>query len=352
MRSLLFVFALCLGCTTASAATVKDLYRGQVDVASRSNQDRQLAIRDAMAQVLIRISGDKDILQHDASRSMVRQADQYLLSYSYRGAAQLQVDFDKDRIQRQLQQAHLPVWGAQRPQTLVWLAAEDPSGERGLVGENDELGRALTDQAQITGLPLTLPLLDLEDSMAMQLNDVWGNFPSPVLDASERYGADFIVSGRLAQFASEWQFMLLLYPPASTDGSYRAPRPLLRRSGSAATETEALEAMLAELAKYYSQRYAAVASDEAGHTQLVFELAGGIEQLVALERYLTSLTPVKAVQISQVSGREVVLELDLIGGINEVEQLMALDQRISTLPVDDVLNERARYRWQARSSRR
>ena len=61
------------------------------------------------------------------------------------------------------------------------------------------------------GLPIALPLLDLEDMTAVTFADVWGGFDEPVQRASTRYRADatLIVGVRPGAFGNEVQCLLL-----------------------------------------------------------------------------------------------------------------------------------------------
>jgi hypothetical protein len=61
------------------------------------------------------------------------------------------------------------------------------------------------------GLPIALPLLDLEDLNAVSFTDVWGGFEDRVAAASARYRADAILVGRVlpALGGSEIQWLLL-----------------------------------------------------------------------------------------------------------------------------------------------
>ncbi|WP_067657380.1 DUF2066 domain-containing protein [Ferrimonas marina] len=350
----------------ARAVTVADLFIGEVAVGSRSNQDRQLGVRDALAQVLVRNTGDSRILEQDAARAMIRQAESYLLSYGYRSGddLKLQVRFDAQRIQSQLQQAQLPVWGAQRPQTLIWLAEQAPEGAPELVTDTSEVSDSLALASSERGVPVLMPLMDLEDNLLVSVNDVWGDFPEPVLEASGRYQPDFLLSGRLMPVGNQWQYQFALYSPLGNTRSSSAPMPLVRQSGQAADAEQAVSLMLADLARYYASRYASVAGESEGATQLVFEIQGGIESLVSLERYLESLAPIGDVQVTEIQGRTVTLALALVGGLAEVEQLLTLDARVEEiappqnefqspfarpLPEDgEELSTQARYRWQGR----
>ncbi|MBY5921080.1 DUF2066 domain-containing protein [Ferrimonas balearica] len=349
---LILSLLLCLP-MTLMAAQVEDLYRGEVPVASRSNADQQAAIRDALAQVLVRVTGDATVATRPEAQSLLRQAKNVLLSYGYQSGTplRLEVSFDGQRINQQLQAAQLPIWGAQRPQTLIWLAMDDPQDGRLLLSDTTTQTKALEQDAARRGLPLMLPLLDLEDTMAVSINDVWGNFVGPIATASTRYSPDFFLSGRVTQQGDNWGYHMSLYAP-KRESEYGLHRALVRREGQAGTQQEAISAMMADLAAYYASRYAAVAGEGGGETQLIFEIDGDIKQLVALERYLRSLAPVQDLTIHSVMGRTITFEVELIGGMNELDQLLSLESRVQLVGADDGfeqdLSDQPRYRWEDR----
>ena len=109
----------------------------------------------------------------------------------------------------------MPVWGPERPLTLLWIAVDDGVGGRALLGAN-EIGRAralptpaddgaahdgprreIAAAADERGLPIAWPLLDLEDLNAVSFIDVWGRFEDRILAASVRYRADAVLIGRV-----------------------------------------------------------------------------------------------------------------------------------------------------------
>ena len=108
----------------------------------------------------------------------------------------------------------MPVWGPERPLTLVWIAVDDGVGGRALLGANEaaQFGTPTTPQraellttvradvvaaADERGLPIAWPLLDLEDLNAVTFTDVWGGFDDRIVAASTRYRADAVLIGRV-----------------------------------------------------------------------------------------------------------------------------------------------------------
>lgn len=342
------VFFLCLSLMAgaASAAKIDDLLVGEVDVDSRDNQQLNAGVKAALAQVLVRVTGDDTAPQQPQGKAIVRQARQVMLSYAYESGQQLRlrVTFDQDQLKKRLQQSGLPIWGVQRPTTIHWLAVESDGYPVQLQTDLDRAGEASSAMAERRGLPQLLPILDLEDNMNVDVSDVVGNFSEPVLTASSRYGSDFVLMSFVVQEGEQWHYRTNLYTGGDQQSDNQ--RTLLNHQGVAPSRDEALEAILAEVGYYYSQRYAAVASDEEGQSRLVFTIDGGINKLVELERYLQTLAPVQSSKVVAVDGQQITIELDLIGGLAELEQLMTLESRLTRIESVDFVDEQIRYQWQ------
>ncbi len=104
---------------------------------------------------------------------------------------------------------------------------------------SDGWAAALRTQAQAMGLPVSIPLMDLDDNMAVNATDVWGRFADPILKASQRYGAEMVVLGKLTPDGKEegkWSIDWGLYGPKAggelselTRERAPVPRPRWRR---------------------------------------------------------------------------------------------------------------------------
>jgi hypothetical protein len=109
--------------------------------------------------------------------------------------------------------------------TLLWVAVDGGQGERAVLpaaGAPPDTTQEMADLlesirtsntaiADQRGLPITLPLLDLEDMNQIEFADVWGGFEQSLLPASTRYGADAVLVGRIrvTQFGQEVEWLLL-----------------------------------------------------------------------------------------------------------------------------------------------
>jgi hypothetical protein len=210
------------------AATFEDLYTVTVPPDRTASDPRSAAEQAAMARLLIRVTGSRNAPLDPTLQPMITNPKQYLTSYGLDRQSRALVGFSRSQVDRALSGLGMPVWGPERPLTLLWVAIEDGAGGRALLGANVatepgvETTPALT--ALITavrteielaaderGLPIAWPLLDLQDLGAVAFTDVQGFFDDRVLAASARYRADAVLIGRVRPGAFgnsvEWLFV-------------------------------------------------------------------------------------------------------------------------------------------------
>lgn len=226
------VFGVLLGASGAGAATFANLYRVTVTPDPTAADQRTAAIQAAMTRLLVRVTGNRNVALDPALTPLVTDAVRYLESYGLDRQGRPQVGFLRNQVEQALTSLGKPVWGAERPLTLLWIAVDDGLGGRALLGANEanetgfepgiaptpamlELLKMLrtefTAVADERGLPTTLPLLDLEDMTAATFADVWGGFEDRIAAASQRYRADAVLVGRVRPglLGPEVQWLLL-----------------------------------------------------------------------------------------------------------------------------------------------
>ena len=202
------VWLLCIGCLywvalTLQAAMVPNLYDARVPIAQQSPKAQQQASRDAMRQVLVKVRGNRDILDSQIIRNKVDDAQSFIRQYRFdnrEGQSYFVATFDNERIDELVRSAGFPVWGSRRPSSLLWLAVENPqNGERSLLSEqsNSDHRKQILDTVQMRGIAVHLPILDLDDLSKIGVYDVWGRFIDSVVDASSRYQVEAVLAARL-----------------------------------------------------------------------------------------------------------------------------------------------------------
>jgi uncharacterized protein len=209
------------------AATFPNLYTVVVTLEAGTTQSREEIERRAMATLLTRVTGRRDAAFDPALRRLIDGAGStYQTGFGETlSSGSFQVQFNATAVQRVLSEASYPIWGPERPLTIVWVAIDGGLGDRALLGAGnlgtepaselaammEEIRTELMLTAYERGLPLALPLLDLEDMIAVDFADVWGGFGERIEQASRRYEADAILLGRAwsTEFGTQVQWTLL-----------------------------------------------------------------------------------------------------------------------------------------------
>lgn len=196
------------------AEVVPTLYQYETLVKSQSERERTAAAAAGLAEMAVRISGVSGAADTPAVKSAIGSALRLVESFGYEStteqiesngtqveATRLILRYAPAAIDRLLQSAGLPLWPANRPSILLWLVDNDP--EVGLrvateVEQADVIAAAKA-AARRRGLPLTLPLLDMEDQLAVSAENLWQLDTTTLIPASERYHPDAILVGRYAR---------------------------------------------------------------------------------------------------------------------------------------------------------
>lgn len=327
------------------AVEVPGLYEAAVPVTGQGAVERVAASHAGLEEVLIKVTGGRDVLQRPEIKTLVDQAEQWVQRYQYRAAPPpavappsssdnavasqpmqvLWLAFDRQFINQRLAEAGVSVWGVNRPRTVLWLAEEKEGGRFVVAGDNrPDLQQVLTEQAARRGLPLSLPLLDLQDQRSVNAADVWGDFTDVISRASERYQPEALLVGRVFRVApDQWQGHWTLYHRGAATSWDSAP----------GQETDAVAAGVAGAADQFAKRYALSMTAEAANAMnLTVENIASLKDYVRALRYLKSLDPVAAVQVAEVQGDAVSFRLKVRGDPQAVVRSIGWGHTLVTAP--------------------
>ncbi|MGL4749979.1 MAG: DUF2066 domain-containing protein, partial [Shewanella sp.] len=245
------------------------------------------------------------------------------------GQLLLKANFEHRRIVSLLRQAQLPVWGTQRPLTLFWVAMPS-EGDTILLSDSSTLAerKAFSTFSDERGIPVLLPILDLDELMGINPNDVKGMFADIVASVSGRYQADFLALMAIDPEGSRVRYRLNLYSKTTIDS---LTPPLFTFNGSAENSAQAITAMMAALGDYYFTKYAIADSGEQVGASVTFVNIDKMAQVVEVEKYLKQLSAVKNATLSRIQGNTVTFTLDLFGSQTDFERLLSLEPRISVV---------------------
>ncbi len=362
---------------SALAARIADLYEAEIPVLSQSRADRYVAIQQAFAEVLVRVSGQQDVvlalpplIETDAVplkktpnqeqpklvlvgktaeiASALNRATFYVKQFRYqkttgrphinwgikplktknrkvkKSQQVLWIRFNKKKINKLLQEANLPVWGSTRPSILVWMVVES-RGKRYLLSNSIKSTTRVSIEkyARLYGLPVRFPLMDLADRANISTSDVWGNFEDRVMSASKRYQAEAILVGKLYKANHAWDAQWHLY--------VNGRRVDWQEQGIYLDKV--VKQGLSHTAQNLSLAFADVKTDK-GIQHVLLEVKdinnlAGYSQAV---KYLSSISAVKKVQTVRVNKSSVLFNLTTQGSRVGVMQAIALGSQLVAEP--------------------
>lgn len=345
LRPLLTVVLLSVS-AAVSAVVVDNLHRALVDVEDHGSRQLSRATREGLAQVLVKVSGDRAVLQYDAVKRALGQSQKYMQRYQYLrpegGGLKLQMHFDPRLVNDLLRDAGAPLWTANRPPVLIWLVAEDGGGRHFVNRDsNPVLMAALTEQLERRGVPAVFPLYDLEDTVSVSLHDLWQLDRLAVGRASQRYGVANILVGRVTSLPGErWMgdWVYLSNQDSSEDSYYGRP--------TADFSARAVDLVADSMAARF-----AVAGE--GGSEPVLVRVDAITSYSDYRRVLEVLESIELVDSAwpaYLEGESVVFRLSARADAAQLERIIALDRRLQ--PLDSVvplergpLNLELGYQW-------
>jgi len=319
------------------AAPAEWLFDVTVPAAERSAAARQQAGKLALKILLKRLTGMKDIPPDARISTALKNPEVYIIRYSYHSNNPLRQDqtvlnlgFDPVEVQKLIRAAGLPNWSSHRPRIVAWVVVER-NGSRELLSaqSRDPLALTLQSEAAQRGLPVTLPLMDLEDQLEVSASVVWGGLTQVLVPASVRYQADAILVGRVRESKNGWSGHWDYYENRSFSGNVANQDQHLDVSTQALEDSAiaAVDFVTSDLAMRYAVR------DEMLH-HLWFRVAGirNISAYAAAMRYFEHLQYLHKVQLSSIRRDTLVLSLTTQSPWRQLRTLLALDGKVKFHP--------------------
>ena len=298
----------------AQAVTVPDLY----ETAQPVEGSRDAAFAAALSTVLIRVSGQRDAALRVGEVSDPRK---YVQRFGFTADNVLQVLFDSASVDQLLSKAGLPIWGRERPATVVMFGMEEASGSwRWLAADTPARERdALEKIARQRGLPLKWPAMDAQERTAASAE-------SPdLIQAAARYEANAVLVGRARGGVVQWTLL-------SAEGAAQA-------SGG-------LEDGIHLAADTFARVFAASGSSLGS---VIVEVAGisDLNAYATTLNYLEGMTLVRGVALEQVTGEKMRFRLAVRGDAATLRRAIALDRRlVPTDTADGAAADRLAFRYQ------
>ena len=311
LKSLWAMLLLAIVASPVWAVEVASLYTAQVPFDREAADPRALAYRQALADVLLRVSGSE--LSSDAERIelLFPEPASYVVQFRPGEDDTLWVSFDGEAIERTLRQAGQTVWGSDRPLTLIWLAVDWGRGQREIIAADDPdrsrdaarsidrnrlLRQRVLDIAERRGLPVVFPLLDTIDRQNVSFSDIWGGFDETLRQASMRYDANSILVGRIRASSSQrnrWSHYF---------------------GGIESSWTGEPELVIGLVGDLLADEFAIRGDARTESIALSIAGIGSVEDYGAVQRLLTEIAVIEDFTIIEVEGDRIRYRVSVVGG--------------------------------------
>ena len=328
--AVLLVLAAAAGGPGAHAETA--LHEAEVPWSDRDAESRAGAFRQALRQVIVKVTGRRGFADATPIDSLVENAQAFVQQYQLRtveagfGEAsarepRLWARFDEEAVGRLLREAGLAVWSTPRPPVLVWLATERDGSMLTAGSEGSEATvEVLRLGAASRGVSMILPLLDLQDLTLAGAPELWVEAEERIRAASERYRPGSILIGRIERGVFwEARWSLLLPGAAQRWTAHGDVLDLVVDDGF----QEAIDAL--------ASHYTSAAPPERGGAAIAVSVSGvhDFAAYVRTVRYLESLGEVESVEVLAVVSGRVRLGLKLRTGVAGLRELIALESTLA-----------------------
>lgn len=308
-----------------------NFFSASIPVKSQSASERERAAALGLRQVMVRMSGVTQLDEYPDLSAALSKANRSIEQFQYErvkdrdGVTQehLVMTFSAAAVETALKQAGLPYWPVNRPSILVWLVEDDVAEGKNLVNDTSApVVQGLLEVAQLRGLPLRFPLLDLDDQLAINAEQVWNLDEHAVLDASSRYDADTVLLGRYTrtfsgQWWTTWQFF--------HKGEGRLYD--VRHEDPLAIGQQAL----APLADYLAEFYALKSNPNAEGAAALYVQVRPVANFGTYRKtldYLDRLAVVTSLGVMAVTQDSLLLSVQLNGDWNQLLKAISLDNKL------------------------
>ena len=311
----------------AHAVTVDDLFTVELPVADQTTSLRLESFSEAFKQVIVKVSGSDEALQSPAFERPINNSSRYVKQFRYISRSQpedeeyeiarllLRIDFDQELIEGLLREHNFPVWGRERPSTLL-VVSYDVNENIKLVSDDatPDVVEALDRAASRHAVPVLFPLMDLEDIALVSIGDIASRQYENIRLMARRYAPNALLVGQIVGRSGEgwrgdWE---VRFAEQVFNWTYRTP-----------AKQEVIDQAIRHLAKILAREYA-LEDHRRVEQSLLLSVSdlGGIDKLIKVQRYLESLNVVDSVRVAMIREDVVTYRLQLRNDPEDLQRLI------------------------------
>ncbi|MDH3218388.1 MAG: DUF2066 domain-containing protein [Gammaproteobacteria bacterium] len=311
----------------AGAVIVEDLFSVELPVADQTTALRLESFSQAFRQVVVKVSGSDDALNSPAFERPIERSARYVKQFRYISREQsededleasrlyLRIDFDQQLIESLLREHNFPVWGRERPSSLL-VISYDVNENIKLVADDStpDLVEALDRAASVHAVPVLFPLMDLADISLVKISDIVSRQYDNIYTMAKRYAPDALLVGQIIGRSGEgWQ----------GDWEVRFADQIFKWKHRASSKQDVIDQVIRHLARILALEYALEDHRRVEQSLLLSVSAlDGIDKLIKVQKYLQSLNAVDSVRVAMVNRDVVTYRLKLRNDPEDLQRLI------------------------------
>lgn len=315
-----------------------DLFSINKQVETQSEKERLQMLPISYTDVLVKITGDKKIVDNADLQSIIGvRAPLALQKYSYynKGTKKfIQMTFSDKEVKSLLAKYRLTFWPAERPEVLVWLTFTEANGNQWEVISDDNKPSfidSIKRQADWRGLPVSFPVFDLQDLQSLSDTQDITEQTDVLKNLSKRYHADFVLAASISQdktgeWRSHWQL--------SNDSEK------MQWEFAGKNMIEILVHGVDAVSDVIVERYAQISEDKNSSKQVIFSVSevGSVEDYLKVMHYLQTVKGVKRVEVVSVNDDKVNFEIFLSNNKDVFKKLVKKEAVLSFVKDEGLSN--------------
>ena len=349
--SVLWLATLWLSVTVVPAygVQVTDIYQALLPVDDQSEGQRDAGVKQGLAQVLVKVSGDSGVLANPRVRGVLANAARYVSEVGYseiqlpgqeQPSLALSASYSQQQVDRLLRREQLQIWPASRSELLVWVVVDTLEGGKQLVDAEHlpEVLQSLEYHMARRSAPLLKPSLDLQDRLTLPAAQAWQFNREKLQLAAGRYQVENWLAIRLYQTSQgEWRGASWLNASGQMELQNFAEPDVDTLIGRAVDK--AVDRMAANYAFVPQLRVEPVA--------LILENIGSFQDFNTVTAYLETLEVVREVRVESVDADRLSLQLLVDGDVQLLLDMLQRDQRFQQIAAHNPLmvSQYYRFRW-------
>lgn len=336
----LFIALLLLFPVAGFAVKVSSIYRAEIPVVSQADDARAMATKEGLIQVLIKVSGDPQVVNHPTIKNNIKNADSLVEEFGYASTPDkvttpylIKLRYDARQVNVMLKNAGALAWGENRPLILVWLLVNNKDNANNIV--SNDASAVIKQQGKKYGLPLVFPVMDATEVNKISFSDIASMKWSVLSEAGKRYSPDAILIGHIEVqadgYQSKWQLVL-----DESKWDWNIP---------GVTSDSVIDVALSQVNQTLAKRYV-VNTDHASSMALNVQVSNVTQKndLSRLMHYLKQSSLVQQIQLSEIDGDVVRLVVVVRGSFAAFQQNATIGKHLLLKSRNDA-NNQVQYEW-------